>query len=75
MFKKTPKRGIKVTVTETRYDVQWSDPITPREIRLAALLKGQGGVSDTVPPGDYEFNAVRKGPLSLWLSLDPWEDK
>jgi hypothetical protein len=75
MFKKTEKRGIKVTVTSSRYDVQWSTPITPREIRLAALLKSQGGVSDKVPPGDYEFNAVRKSPLKLWLTLEPWEDK
>jgi hypothetical protein len=75
MFKNTNKRGIKVTVTTDRYDVQWSDPITPREIRLAAILKSQGGISDTVSPGDYEFNVVRKGLLNLQATLYPWEDK
>jgi len=43
-----------VLVTDGRYDI--IDISTPRNIMLAQILQGMGGVADTVPPGTYHFN-------------------
>ena len=59
---------IEVVVTEDRYECY--GPPTNRSIMLTAVLKKMGGVSDTVPPGTYQFN-VRRNGFKIVASLDP----
>ena len=71
MFNRKPKPGIRVIVTETRYDCYgFGETVTPRDLWLMLLIKGEGGISDTVAPGEYVFNAKRVG-FHLVGSLNP----
>lgn len=57
-----------VRVGNGRYDMYAAPSLRTRVLRN--LLLAQGGVSDTVAPGWYEFRAIRKG-LKIELSLTP----
>ena len=57
-----------VLVTEGRWDAV--DAPTTRNIWLVQVLKAQGGINETVPPGTYHYNVKRKG-LKLIASLYP----
>lgn len=58
---------IEVTVFGTYH---MRDEKTPRNVALFALLKKEGGINATVPPGKYHFNIVR-GSLGQRISLEP----
>lgn len=58
---------IEVTVFGTYH---MRDDVTPRNIQLMAILKDEGGINMSVPPGIYLFNAIQK-PTGLILSLEP----
>jgi hypothetical protein len=61
------KAPLLVVVTESRYEM-FGEP-NPRTLWLSKLLKAQGGISDVVEPGTYEFNARRKGLFKIIVSL------
>ena len=56
-----------VVVTPTKWGAYGT---TFRQRWLTQLLKAQGGIHDTVPPGEYHFNIERRG-LRLYLTLEP----
>ena len=62
------KEGILVLVDNGRYDMLGAP--TRRNRWLAELLNAQGGVSDTVEPGLYVYNARFKF-FKLVISLTP----
>ncbi len=46
------------------------DPPTPRNAALFAVLKDEGGINASVPPGKYHFNALKK-ETGWVVTLDP----
>lgn len=58
---------IEVTVFGTYH---MRDDKTPRNISLMAVLKEEGGINASVPPGMYFFNVIHK-PEGLFVSLTP----
>ena len=68
MFDKTP---LYIVVSENRWDAI-GVPSSRRQRWLFATLKSLGGISDTVPPGNYYFNVERRG-FNLFATLDPIE--
>ena len=69
MFTKKSPAPLTILVTESRWDAL-GDPTSLHHMFLMELLKKQGGISDTVPPGAYEYDAVREG-LHYRVSLLP----
>lgn len=69
----TDLNPILVVVNSSRYEAfSLAGPVaTPRDEMLFALLQQQGGVSNTVAPGSYHFNAVPGKGSSLILTLEP----
>lgn len=43
---------------------------TPRTAALMAVLKDEGGINMSVPPGMYRFNVIKKDTGQV-LSLEP----
>lgn len=68
MSKKTSP--LLVVVTEDRYDMYGT---SFRHKLLAKILQRQGGISNTVEPGTYEFNVMRKG-FSSYATLHPHKE-
>lgn len=68
MFDKTP---LHIVVSENRWDA-FGVPSSWRQWWLFATLKSNGGISDTVPPGNYHYNVERRG-FKLLVTLDPIE--
>lgn len=61
-------RPLTVVVTPGRWDA--IDVLTPRNLMLTQMLKNQGGIADSVPPGTYHFNV--KLVADEWLAtLEP----
>jgi len=71
MFNRKFKPGILVIVTDIRYECYGFGPtLTYRDAWLMSLIKQVGGVSDSVEPGEYVFNARRKG-FRVQVELNP----
>ncbi len=70
MFK--VKNPLHIVVSEGRWDA-YGSPHSYRQQLLFALLKVTGGISDSVPPGYYYYNAKLKG-LNLIATLDPVDE-
>ena len=70
MFK--VKNPLLIVVSEGRWDA-YGSPLSYRQLLLFALLKGTGGISNTVPPGHYYYNAKLKG-LNVIVTLEPVEE-
>ena len=70
MFK--VKNPLHIVVSEGRWDA-YGSPLSYRQKMLLALLQGTGGISDSVPPGHYYYNAKLKG-LNLIVTLDPIDE-
>lgn len=68
MFNKKP---FYVIVTEDRYEMI-ADPNSNVNKMKAKFIKKAGGVSDTVAPGIYDFQIIRKG-LKLLTEFSPTE--
>ena len=61
MFTKTKNHDpIVVVVTESDW-YALGDPTSYRAHRLFQTLKLSGGVNESVPPGTYHFNVIRRG--------------
>lgn len=58
---------IEVTVFGTYH---MRDAPSPRNAALMAILKDEGGINMSVPPGKYLFNAIQKASGTV-LSLEP----
>lgn len=58
---------IEVTVFGTYHMI---DAKTPRNTALFAILKSEGGINATVPPGKYLFNSLPT-PHGETISLEP----
>lgn len=52
----TDVSGLIVVVDEERWDA-YGNPMSDRDNKLMSYLRLAGGVSDTVEPGTYIFNA------------------
>lgn len=65
------KKPFYVVVTEDRYDMI-ADPTSAANQMKAKIIKKAGGVSDTVSPGVYDFQLIRKG-FSLVCEFVPTE--
>lgn len=46
------------------------DVKSPRNVALFAILKDEGGINASVPPGKYLFNVVST-PVGAIIKLDP----
>lgn len=62
---------IHIVVSENRWDA-FGVPSSPRQWWLFATLEAMGGISETVPHGNYYFNVERSG-LNLVATLTPIE--
>ena len=65
-------KALHIVVSEGRWDA-YGIPHSYRQRMLFALLKRTGGISDSVPPGHYYYNAKLKG-LNLIVTLDPIDE-
>ena len=65
MFDKTP---LHIVESENRWDA-FGVPSSWRQWWLFATLKSMGGISETVPPGNYHFNVERRG-FNQFATLD-----
>ena len=70
MFFKRNHDPILVEVRDGQYNC-YGD-LTTRSAWLAALLKRQGGVNETVEEGYYHYNAIRRG-FKLIITLSPYQ--
>lgn len=69
MFKKTDP-PLLVVVNDMGW---WAyGPDTVRNRWLTAVITNEGGVNESVPPGNYHFNIVRKG-FKLISTFEPAE--
>lgn len=66
------KREFWIVVTEERYDI-YGTPGSKRNAFYAALVKNQGGINESVPPGVYTLS-LTKG-LTPAMSLEEWNSK
>ena len=66
------KNPLHIVVSEGRWDA-YGSPLSYRQQMLFALLKGTGGISNTVPPGHYYYNAQLKG-FNVIVTLDPIDE-
>ena len=60
-----------IVVTNDRWNAFGDD--TPANRNLIEILKAQGGISDSVPPGTYHFTIIQHGIALPELSLTPAE--
>lgn len=72
MFAKIDKAPLLVKVTQGHWDA-YGDPLNPRHFYLMEVLKRMGGIAESVPYGEYDFNLARKG-LSLHATLEPHQE-
>jgi len=47
------------------------DPVTDRDRRLFTILESMGGISESVEPGGYHFNAVELDETCTLVELEP----
>ena len=60
--------SVQILVTTERWDAV--DAPTERNIWLVQVLTAMGGVSDTTPPGVYQFNVEKVGDQMI-ATLEP----
>ena len=71
MFK-IDKSPLHIVVTDSRWEA-YGAPLSYRQQMLLALLQGTGGISDTVSPGHYHYNAKLKG-FNVIVTLEPVDE-
>lgn len=66
---------ILVVVTEDRWEAfSLKSEATEHDKVLCAVLKSMGGISESVAPGRYHFNAVDMNSETRVVSLEPVQD-
>jgi hypothetical protein len=65
---------IVVVVGNGRYDMYGHVPPTPHDLWLGQILKGMGGVNETVADGKYHFSAEELVPGKIVATLEPVQE-